>query len=94
MQQIIEGIRYNTDNATLIADDHYWDGQNMDRHGRNRYLYRSPKGRYFLHLTTRWQGEEDHITPLTPDDAKTHYEQLGSTHLTYEQALGEPPDEA
>jgi len=94
MQQIIEGIRYDTDKATLIAHDRTWDGHNMDRNGRNLYLYRTPKGCYFLHIVTRWQGETDHITPQSLEDALDQYERLSAHELYYEEAFpGLHPEE-
>ena len=44
MKQIIEGKLYNTETATLIASNRYWDGSNFDRGGTNTYLYKSKKG--------------------------------------------------
>lgn len=69
MQQIIDGVRYDTEKATLVASDRYWDGHNLERRGRNTYLYKSPKGRWFALHTTQWQGERDYIEPLDEDAA-------------------------
>jgi hypothetical protein len=53
--EIINGKRYSTETATLIAGNDYWDGQNWERRGRNEFLYRTPRGNYFLLSLTQWQ---------------------------------------
>jgi hypothetical protein len=92
MQQIINGMRYDTETAELIASDRYWDGANYERRGRNVYLYRTRKGRYFAFRTTLWQGEHDRIEPLTPADARRLYESLPVKHLPYEALFGAPEE--
>ena len=57
MQQIVNGLNYDTEKADLVAHDRYFDGSNWERHGRNTYLYRTKAGRFFLHHTTLWQPE-------------------------------------
>ena len=37
MCKVINGIRYDTEKAVIIAHDCYWDGHNMERYGRRRY---------------------------------------------------------
>ncbi len=74
MTKIVNRKRYSTVTATLIAHDAYWDGHNWERHGRNRYLYRTPKGAYFLVTQTRWEGESDTLDPISLDDAIMLYE--------------------
>ena len=88
MQRIIDGIRYDTEKATLIAHDRYWDGHNFERHGRNTYLYRTPNGRYFVHKMTLWQGERDTIEPVDADEARRLYERVLPEHeVEYEEAF-------
>jgi hypothetical protein len=78
MTRIVDGKRYSTQTATLLASDAYWDGSNHERHGRNCYLYRTPRGRYFcLHLTM-WQGEQDRIEPVTAIEARELYEGMAA----------------
>ncbi len=73
-ERIIGGLRYSVATATLLAHDAYWDGSNMERHGRNVYLYRTPRGRYFTVTLTQWQGERDELTPISEEDARLLYE--------------------
>lgn len=88
MEVIINRKRYSTKTATLLAHDVYWDGHNMERSGRNTWLYRTPKGNYFVLGRTMWQGEEDSITPVTLDEAITLYEgPLKEHEVTYEEAF-------
>ena len=76
MVRIVNRRRYSTKTATLIAHDAYWDGHNFERHGRNTFLYRTPRGAYFVVNLTQWQGEQDTLAPLTHDDAYQLYEDL------------------
>jgi hypothetical protein len=94
MQQIIEGKRYDTTTATLVASDHYWDGSNYHRRGRNTYLYKTKKGRFFLKHATLWQGERDYLEAIGPKAAKSYYEELPEHNLDYETAFGEALEEA
>ena len=94
MEQIINGLKYDTEAAALVASDRWWDGNNYERNGRNTYLYRTKAGRFFLHHTTLWQGERDHIEPVSPDEARQYYEDLREYTMTYEEAFGEEPEEA
>ncbi|NLG84191.1 MAG: hypothetical protein GX493_06210 [Firmicutes bacterium] len=94
MRQVIGGKLYDTEKATLVASDRYWDGQNWDRNGRNLYLYRTAKGNFFLYRTTRWQGERDTITPISREEAMEYYESLPEHEMDYEEAFGVAPEEA
>lgn len=94
MRQIIDGKRYDTDKAQEVASDRYWDGNNWERQGRNTYLFKTEKGNFFLHRTTLWQGEMDSIEAITKEEAKGWYEMLPEHEMEYEEAFGEPPEEA
>ena len=94
MKQIVNGLQYDTEAAALVASDRWWDGHNFERNGRNTYLYRTKAGRFFLHHTTLWQGERDHIEPVSPDEARQYYEDLPEHEMTYEEAFGEEPEDA
>ena len=89
MQRVIEGIRYDTEKATVIAHNVYWDGSNWERHGRNTWLYRTPHGRYFQVVGTLWQGERDTLTPLSLEEARSLYERLPEHEVAYEDAFPE-----
>ena len=89
-ERIVGGKRYSTATATLIADDAYWDGSNMERSGRNRFLYRTPKGAYFLVTLTQWQGEQDALEPITQQEAIELYEGSLTEHaVEYAEAFPE-----
>lgn len=86
--RIVDRIRYDVSKATLIASDVYWDGNNWERGGRNTFLYRTPKGNYFIIRLTQWQGEQDTLTPVTQDDAVDLYEYHLDEHaVEYEKAF-------
>ena len=52
MEQIVNGLKYDTETATKVAHDRYFDGSNWERHGRNTYLYRTKAGRVELFRLT------------------------------------------
>jgi hypothetical protein len=94
MEQIINGLKYDTEVADLVASDRYWDGHNYDRDGRNTYLYKTLNGRFFLHHTSRWVGERDHIEPVGLKEAKQYYQELIEHSMSYVEAFGEEPEDA
>jgi len=94
MEEIINGKRYDTETAEIVASNRYWDGSNFERHGRNTYLYKTAKGNFFLHHTTLWQGERDNIQAISPEEARWEYESLPEKDMGYEEAFGEPPEDA
>ena len=94
MQQIVNGLIYDTDAADLVASNEYWDGHNWGRDGGNTDLYRTKAGLFILHHTTHWQGERDRIEPVSPDEARQYYEVLPDQEMTYKEAFGEEPEEA
>lgn len=73
---IVNGKRYRTDTASLIASDAYWDGRNWERHGRNTFLLKTLKGNFFAQYQSKRRGEHDYIKPLSIDEAIQLYEQL------------------
>lgn len=92
LEQIIGGKRFATKTATLLAGDNWWDGSNQERQGRNRYLYRSPRGIYFIETLTQWQGEYDHLAPVTMDEALSFFEDCdahGTAVVEWAQAFPE-----
>lgn len=95
MKAVIGGVRYDTEKAQIIAHDCFWDGHNMERNGRNTYLYKTPNGRYFAVHLTLWQGERDSIEPLTKDEAICLYERLPEKVVEFEEAFpGEVVEDA
>ena len=94
MQQIINGLKYDTETAGRVASDRYWDGHNFERSGRNTYLYKTPNGRFFLYRSTLWTNERDHIEPVSPDEARQYYEDLPEHEMTYAEAFGDEAPEA
>ncbi len=88
MIQVIGGKRYNTETATLIASDAYWDGHNFERSGRNTFLFRTAKGNYFIQVRTCWQGERDRLEPVSRNDAISLWEnELPEHEVGFEEAF-------
>ena len=92
MRRVIGGKSYDTETATLVASNRYWDGSNYDRSGRNTYLYKTKKGNYFLHHTTMWTGEFDRIEPLSEGEAMEWWEKLPEQEVEYEEVFGTPEE--
>lgn len=85
---IVDRTRYDVRKAELVAGDDYWDGHNYERHGRNTWLYKTPRGRYFTVTRTQWAGEFDTLRPVTLDDAIALYEDaLTERRLSYAEAF-------
>ena len=78
--RIVDRTRYDVSKSTLLAGDDYWDGHNFERRGTNRFLYRTPNGRYFTVSLTQWQGEQDALEPVDLDTAISLYEGPLSEH--------------
>ena len=87
MTEILNRKRYSTDTATLIAGNDHWDGHNYERHGRQTFLYRTPRGGYFAVHLTQWQGERDRIEPLIVDEAVTLWEALTERRVDFSEAF-------
>jgi len=94
MKQVINGKLYNTETALLIASNKFWDGHNWERQGRNKFLYKTKKGNFFVHNTTLWQGEQDRIDAISESDAMVLYEELQEIAVDYAEAFGVEPVEA
>lgn len=90
MKAVIEGKRYDCATATLIASNAYWDGHNYERSGRNTWLFRTPKGRYFFQFRTCWQDEHDRLQTIGEDDAIDFFERMQEhdmCEMEFEQAF-------
>ena len=88
MTAVINRKRYDAAKADVLADNHYWDGSNFERSGRNTYLLRGHgAGAYFAVHTTLWQGERDRIEPLTTEQAIDLWERLQEQHVAFEDAF-------
>jgi hypothetical protein len=87
MTEIIDGKRYSTDTAALLAGDDYWDGRNFERSGTNCFLYKTPKGSYFTLSLTRWEGQCDTILPCDTVEARELFEGMRNKRVSYEEAF-------
>ena len=85
--KVIDKVRYSTKGAECIASNAYWDGHNFERSGRNTFLYKTPKDRYFAVHQTCWQGERDSLEPLTLDEAIEMWENLPEQDVEFEEAF-------
>lgn len=94
MKQIIGRKVYDTETATLIADNEFADGSNRLNTGRVSYLYKTQKDNFFVFHQTIWQGEHDSIETVSVDEAKDKFESLRKHAVSWEEAFGEKPEEA
>jgi hypothetical protein len=87
--RIIDKKRYSTKTATLLAGDDFWDGHNFERHGRNSWLYRTPRGAYFTVHLSQWEGESDSLQPCSVDEAIQFFEGCHDEQhrVSYEEAF-------
>lgn len=92
MKQIIDGKLYDTETADVVASNDYWDGSNLERGGRNKHLYKTQKGNFFVGYSTQWQGELDYIEVVSESMAKELYEQLPVHQTEYDDAFGIQPE--
>ena len=87
-ERIIGRKRYSVETAECIAGDDYWDGHNFERHGRQTWLYRTPRGAFFTVTRTKWQGEQDDLSPISEGRAIELFEGRLSEHrLEYTEAF-------
>lgn len=85
--RIVDGRKYDTATAALLAHDRYWDGNSFERHGRNQFLYRTPNGAYFYVVRSLWQGESDTLEPVSAAAAMQLYEFLQEHEVEYLDAF-------
>lgn len=75
MKKIINGKKYDTDTATKIAE--------LDYDYTFEELFKSPTGKFFLHVTYKGIGNE-YIEPLTDKDAYGWAEDEGTYRAVFE----------
>jgi hypothetical protein len=86
--RIVNQRRYSTKTATLLAGDDRWDGHNWERSGRNTFLYKTPRGAYFVVTLSQWQGEADSLEPITEGEAIRLFEtELTEHRVDYQNAF-------
>jgi hypothetical protein len=83
MTWVVAGKRYRTDKATLIAHDAYWNGYNWEQGGRNTFLFKTPKGKFFAQYQTLLSGETDKIIPLRTNEAMSLYHSLHKKEVPF-----------
>jgi len=85
---VLNRTRYNTATATLLAGDDYFDGKNFERRGTNTFLYRSPKGAFFVVRLSQWEGAKSpDLEPLDLEAAVALYDSLREARVPFEEAF-------
>jgi len=87
MREIIDGVRYDTEKAQMIAKGFYLEDYIWEYCARKIYLYKTPNGRYFAMYLTQRPGEIDHLTPLPLDVAMSCYEWLPEHVIPFKEAF-------
>ncbi len=60
---------------------------NWERLGRHAFLFRTPKGNYFVQHQSSLPGERDQLVPLDQGDAISLYEKLPNKDVSFEEAF-------
>ena len=94
ISQVVGGKLYDVKTAVLVASNEYWDGHSWERQGRNKHLYKTSKGAFFVVFSTLYQGEKNYIEPVNFDEARRLYEELSEDQMDYFEAFGIEPEEA
>jgi hypothetical protein len=76
MTRVVAGKLYNTDTATLLAHDEYWNGHAYEQDGRNTFLFRTPNGSFFAQYQTLLPVVTGKIVPLDKNEAMSLYHAL------------------
>ena len=87
MSIIVDGKRYRTEGAELLASDVNSAGTSKEHVGRNTFLFRTSKGGYFMQHQTTWIGERDSLTPLAREEAFRVFTELPAKMMEYEAAF-------
>ncbi len=95
MIKVINGRRYNTKTATVIASNEFWGDSNHERGGTNRHLYKTRNGNFFEVLSTcledarKYYHPRIHYTlePLTLAQARVRYQELRKKEVPFEEAF-------
>jgi hypothetical protein len=103
MRKVIDGKVYNTETATVVCDISPSGFYSGDFRYENTYLYKSPKGTFFISGTggplSRWavpEGNNGHrggsgLYVIDDDEARGFCERHGSAS-EFEAAFGEPEE--
>jgi hypothetical protein len=98
MKKIRDGMTYNTDTATLVAEARWQDDDRIERNGK---LYQTLGGAFFLHTTwiqDVWlerrgvweQRERDEVEPMSAERAQEWM--LEGEVEVFNNPFGDPPE--
>ncbi len=92
MRQAFAGVIYDTDTSTLVARNGLPDTIKYLKGHRNRYLYQSPEGVYFLYLLNESyfgpvSDPDPEIIPLTTEQAIAEYDNLEDRCVDIEETF-------
>lgn len=90
MSQVIGGLRYNTETATLLSGNDWFDGHNFERGGTQTFLYRTKKGAYFTQYQSQWHGGCDQLEPVSQEEAIELFESHAAhneNRVSFEEAF-------
>ena len=85
--------RYNTETSILLATDEPPEDPNPGKPGRNKHLYMTKKGMFFLVVSTSLPGEETKVEPLDKESASSVYEKLPHKLVKFKDAFSQSHDE-
>ena len=88
--QIINRVRYSTDESTLLCGNDWWDGCRYERGGSQKFLYRTLTGIYFYFCLTSWVNVFDRIKLCSKEEALDFFEFCGlhnTCRVSFEEAF-------
>lgn len=94
VEAVIDRLKYSTEGAELLASDAFYDGRNWERQGRNTFLYRTKKNRFFVVKQTTILGEWDKLEALDDAAAMTLFYELPVKAVPFEQVFPGEIEEA
>lgn len=89
MEVVINGKRYHTEGATLIARGINWEGHSYIKHGKHHFLFRTPKGNYFTQHQFDQEGVRDWLEPMLEGEARLLYQLLPERLIPFSLAFPE-----
>lgn len=80
MKDVVDGITYDTEQATMLAHDKEMDGRSV-------FLYKTQDNKYFVVFQTIWQNERDLLLPLDMDAAVCYFKVMTERQVFFNEAF-------
>ncbi len=87
VEQVIDGKRYSTKTAVLIAQGDDQKRKDREQRDRNIFLYRTPHGNFFKVHVSQHQSEQTKLEPVSEAEAIGLFELLTDRCVDLEDAF-------